>query len=123
MESGAEDVLVVMEQLRKEMTDMRQTIHSLHAQVASLTRRNQQSTKEKNVLKSRIKELEQRLSKYEQPGKNSSNSLNPNRKPCSLWLYILLIPSNVLPLFSMSVSPITKKFTYCPNRLSERHTG
>jgi len=80
MKSGAEDVLVAMEQLRKEMTDMRQTIHSLHAQVASLTRRNQQSTKEKNVLKSRIKELEQRLSKYEQPGKNSSNSSTPPSK-------------------------------------------
>ena len=57
----------------KEMRELRESVDCLHTQVCNLTRSNQRLLKEN-------KELRQRLSKYEQPPKDSSNSGTPPSK-------------------------------------------
>lgn len=64
------DILDAVSSLQKRLDSMNEKVDGLETEVHQLTRANQRLNKENNQLK-------QRLSKYETPDKNSSNSSTP----------------------------------------------
>lgn len=73
MKEWVTDILEVFNSLQKRLDSMNEKVDGLETEVHQLTRANQKLTKEN-------KQLKQRLSKYETPDKNSSNSSRPPGK-------------------------------------------
>ncbi|MFT4073845.1 MAG: IS66 family transposase [Dysgonamonadaceae bacterium] len=73
MEEQVKDIAEALQSLQADMQSMREVVESQHVQICQLTRSNQRLTKEN-------KELRKRLSKHEQPPKDSSNSSVPPSK-------------------------------------------
>lgn len=81
------DISEVISSLAKQIESMQKTIDSQHATICQINRTSQGQLKEirdlKKLLKKRDKEVEElrkRLSKYEEPPKNSGNSSTPPSK-------------------------------------------
>lgn len=73
MKEQVTDILDVFNSLQRKLDSMNEKVDELETEVHQLTRANQKLTKEN-------KQLKQRLSKYETPDKNSSNSSTPPGK-------------------------------------------
>jgi regulator of replication initiation timing len=74
------DILPVLSKIHEEMQMLRSTIESQHAEICQLKRTSQAQLKEIRTLRKKNEELVRRLSKYEQPPKNSGNSSTPPTK-------------------------------------------
>ena len=73
MKEQVTDMSTVLERLTKEVSSMRRTIDEQHVMICNLTRNNEKQRKE-------IRALKVRLSKYEKPTKDSTNSNTPPSK-------------------------------------------
>jgi len=73
VDEQVKDILETVKSLQSDMQSMRETIDCQHTQICQLTRSNEKLSKEN-------KDLRHRLSKYEQPPKDSSNSSTPPSK-------------------------------------------
>lgn len=87
MKQQVTDITEALKNLSEQMGSMQKTIDSQHATICQINRTSQGQLKEIRDLKrlvkkkdKRIEELEQRLSKYEEPPKNSGNSSTPPSK-------------------------------------------
>lgn len=81
------DITEAISSLAKQMESMQKTIDSQHATICQINRNSQKQLKEIRDLKrdgkkkdKLIAELQKRLSKYEEPPKNSTNSSTPPSK-------------------------------------------
>ena len=73
MQEQVTDISKTLKELANELKSMRQTVDSQHIEICQLTRTVQAQAKEIRVLKKENTELRVRLSKYEQPPKDSNN--------------------------------------------------
>ena len=73
MNKQVTDISAVLEKLTNDVSSMRKTIDEQHTKICNLTRANERLTKEN-------RELRKRLSKYEEPTKDSGNSSTPPGK-------------------------------------------
>ena len=73
MQEQVTDLSKTLKELANELKSMRQTVDSQHIEIGQLTRTVQAQSKEIRVLKKENTELRVRLSKYEQPPKDSNN--------------------------------------------------
>ncbi|MDE6786795.1 MAG: IS66 family transposase [Muribaculaceae bacterium] len=87
MKQQVNDISAVLRGLSAQIESMQKTIDSQHATLCQINRTSQGQLKEirdlKKILKKKDKELDelrQRLSKYEEPPKNSGNSSTPPSK-------------------------------------------
>jgi regulator of replication initiation timing len=74
------DISFLISEIHGEMQSMRKTIDSQHAEICQLNRNSQAQLKEIRKLRKENELLRKRLSKYEQPPKNSGNSSTPPTK-------------------------------------------
>ena len=74
------DISETLKYLASELNSMRQTINSQHAEICRLNRKVEAQSKEIRTLKKENSSLHKRLSKYEQPPKDSNNSSIPPSK-------------------------------------------
>jgi transposase/regulator of replication initiation timing len=74
------DISETLKYLASELNSMRQTIDSQHAEICRLNRKVEAQSKEIRTLKKENSSLHKRLSKYEQPPKDSNNSSIPPSK-------------------------------------------
>lgn len=74
------DISKTLKELANELNSMRQTIDSQHAEICKLNRKIEAQSKEIRTLKKENATLLNRLSKYEQPPKDSNNSSIPPSK-------------------------------------------
>lgn len=74
------DISKVLQGLADELKSVRQTVDSQHVEICRLNHTIQRQAKEIRTLKKENGILVQRLSKHEQPPKNSSNSSTPPSK-------------------------------------------
>jgi regulator of replication initiation timing/transposase len=74
------DISETLKYLASELNSMRQTINSQHAEICRLNRKIEAQSKEIRTLKKENSSLHKRLSKYEQPPKDSNNSSIPPSK-------------------------------------------
>ena len=74
------DISETLKYLASELNSMRQTIDSQHAEICRLNRKVEAQSKEIRTLKKENSSLHKRLSKYEQPPKDSYNSSIPPSK-------------------------------------------
>ena len=80
MNEQVEDISKTLKYLFKELDSMRQTVDSQHAEICQLNRNKEAQSKQIRALKKENSLLHNRLSKYEQPQKNSNNSSIPPSK-------------------------------------------
>lgn len=87
MEQPINDISSILQDLTSVMQSMRKNIDDQHQQICRLTRTTQAQAQEIHSLKKKVKErdntiddLQNRLSKYEEPPKNSNNSSTPPSK-------------------------------------------
>jgi len=73
MNKQVTDISAVLKKLTSDVSSMRKTIDEQHTIICNLTRSNERLTKEN-------RELRKRLSKYEEPTKDSDNSSTPPSK-------------------------------------------
>ncbi len=74
------DISKTLKELANKLDSMRQTVDSQHAEICQLNRKVQAQSKEIRTLKKENATLRNRLSKYEQPPKDSNNSSIPPSK-------------------------------------------
>ena len=74
------DISETLKSLASELNSMRQTIDSQHAEICRLNRKVEAQSKEIRTLKKENSSLHKRLSKFEQPPKDSNNSSIPPNK-------------------------------------------
>ena len=74
------DISETLKYLSNELNSMRQTVDSQHAEICKLNRKVAAQSKEIRTLKKENSSLRKRLSKYEQPSKDSKNSSVPPSK-------------------------------------------
>ncbi len=74
------DISETLKYLSSELNSMRQTVDSQHAEICKLNRKVAAQSKEIRTLKKENSSLRKRLSKYEQPSKDSKNSSIPPSK-------------------------------------------
>lgn len=80
MKEQVTDISKTLNELANELKSMRQTVDSQYIEICQLTRTVQAQSKEIRTLKKENAELRVRLSKYEQPPKDSNNSSTPPSK-------------------------------------------
>jgi regulator of replication initiation timing len=76
------DISFLISEIHDEMQSMRKIIGLQHAEICQLNRNSQAQLKEIRKLRKENELLRKRLSKYEQPPKNSGNSSTPPTKEC-----------------------------------------
>lgn len=74
------DITKTLNHLVSELNSLRQTVDSQHSEICRLNRKVEAQSKEIRSLKKENSHLRKRLSKYEQPPKNSNNSSIPPSK-------------------------------------------
>ena len=74
------DISGTLARMAEEIRSMRGTISSQHSEICRLTRNTDKLKKEIRQKDGKIKELTERLSKYEHPDKDSTNSSTPPTK-------------------------------------------
>ena len=87
MEQPINDILSILQELTSEMQSMRKNIDGQHRQICRLTRITQDQSQEIHLLKKKVKErdntiddLQNCLSKYEEPTENSNSSTPPRKE-------------------------------------------
>lgn len=80
MRQTVTDIADVLKSMKEKLETMRKTIDFQHETICNLNRNAEKLNVELCKRNARIKELEERLAKYEQPDKNSGNSSTPPSK-------------------------------------------
>lgn len=80
MDEQVTDISQTLKELANDLKAMRHTVDSQHTELCQLNRRVQVQSKEIKTLKKENTELRTRLSKYEEPPKDSTNSSTPPSK-------------------------------------------
>ena len=80
MEEQVTDISKVLQNMAEEMRLMRETINRQYAEIAKLNRNIESLNQQLRKKNEENTELKDRLSKYENPDKNSSNSSTPPSK-------------------------------------------
>ncbi len=80
MNEQVEDITKTLKYLVNELNSMRQTVDSQHDEICRLNRKVEAQSKEIRTLKKENSSLRKRLSKYEEPPKDSNNSTIPPSK-------------------------------------------
>ncbi len=80
MNEQVEDISKTLKYLVNELNTMRQTVDFQHAEICRLNRKVEAQSKKIRTLKEENSSLRKRLSKYEQPPKDSNNSSIPPSK-------------------------------------------
>ena len=82
MKEQVTDISKVLQNMAEEMRLMRETINRQYAEIAKLNRNIESLNQQLRKKNEENTELKDRLSKYENPDKNSSNSSTPPSKEC-----------------------------------------
>lgn len=80
MDEQVTDISQTLKELANDLKAMRHTVNSQHTEICQLNRTVQAQSKEIKTLKKENTELRTRLSKYEEPPKDSTNSSTPPSK-------------------------------------------
>lgn len=80
MDADVRDISTILQDLIQELQQMRETIDSQHSEICNLRRLVENQNKNLRKRDSEIAALKKKLSQYETPEKNSSNSSTPPSK-------------------------------------------